>query len=123
MLAGRTAVGARNAALAKGRRKRAFMLGGFLWVAGQRACCGGGSFSIGDVEACGEGIDARSGFSGPGEMSGDGDASGVGSVVLTWWFGKSSHSCEAGNSVSRGLCLGTFPVILRSFARPHHMQL
>jgi hypothetical protein len=39
MAAGRTAVGARKAALAKGRRKREFMLGD-LEFAGQRAAVG-----------------------------------------------------------------------------------
>ena len=39
MVDGRTAVGARKAALAKGRRKRAFMLG-YLGCCGSARCCG-----------------------------------------------------------------------------------
>jgi hypothetical protein len=52
---GRAAAGARNAAaLAKGRRKRAFMVG-YLEFCGSARCCRG---SIGRYKACERGIDA-----------------------------------------------------------------
>jgi hypothetical protein len=55
MIDGRAAAGARKAAaLAKGRRKRAFMVG-YLEVCGSARYCGG---SIGRYRACEGGIDA-----------------------------------------------------------------
>ncbi|KAJ5024012.1 hypothetical protein J3E73DRAFT_426013 [Bipolaris maydis] len=74
MAAGRTAVGARKAALAKGRRKRAFMMG-YL------GCCG----------SCE-----------PREMSDDGVAVAGGFVVVVLLLPvrKSSHSCRSEHTAS-----------------------
>jgi hypothetical protein len=52
---GRTAMGARVAALEKGRRKRAAFMMGYLKFCGSARCCGG---PIGRAEPAERGIDA-----------------------------------------------------------------
>jgi hypothetical protein len=55
MADGRTAMGARTAALEKGRRKRAAFMLGYLEFCGSARCCGG---PIGGTELAEGGIDA-----------------------------------------------------------------
>lgn len=78
MVDGRMAVGARKAALAKGRRKRAFMVG-YLELCGSARCCGG---PIGEMKLAGGELAYRTTCTEPGEMSSDGVAIAGSSVVL-----------------------------------------
>lgn len=76
---GRAAMGARKAAaLAKGRRKRAFMVG-YLELSGSARCCGG---PIGGMKLAGGELTHWTTCTGPREMSSDGVAIAGRSVVL-----------------------------------------
>jgi len=78
---GRAAIGARKAAaLAKGRRKRAFIVG-YLELCGSARCCGG---PIGEMKFVGGELAYRTTCIEPGEMSSDGVAIAGSSVVLCY---------------------------------------
>lgn len=105
MADGRTAMGARTAALEKGRRKRAAFMLGYLEFCGSARCCGG---PIGGAELAEGRIDALDVMLGArGDerrwCCGRGRFGGVAIVVR-----KSSHSCDPGICRVRAAGLALF---------------